>query len=139
MCLTGNAHPHWEWGCASPGIHILTVNGGCALPGMRISSPAVGTCLTENAHPHRECIIIIIYYSPDVFEYNIYIFKKTNIPSKAQARRKHFGSGAAIGTKKTAGGVGGAVSPPAGPGQSPGGGPGGEAPGSSVNLGILKP
>ena len=59
--------------------------------------------------------------------------------TKAQARRKHFGSGAAIGTKKTAGGLGGAVSPPAGPGQSPGGGPGGEAPGSSVNLGILKP
>ena len=57
----------------------------------------------------------------------------------AQARRKHFGSGAAIGTKKTAGGLGGAVSPPAGPGQSPGGGPGGEAPRSSVNLGILKP
>ena len=56
-----------------------------------------------------------------------------------QARRKHFGSGAAIGTKKTAGGLGGAVSPPAGPGQSPGRGPGGEAPGSSVNLGILKP
>ena len=56
-----------------------------------------------------------------------------------QARRKNFGSGAAIGTKKTAGGRGGAVSPPAGPGQSPGGGPGGEAPGSSVNLGILKP
>ena len=54
---------------------------------------------------------------------------------KIQARRKHFGSGAAIGTKKTAGGLGG----PAGPGQSPGGGPGGEAPGSSVNLGILKP
>ena len=41
--------------------------------------------------------------------------------------------------QKTAGGLGGAVSPPAGPGQSPGGGPGGEAPGSSVNLGILKP
>ena len=56
-----------------------------------------------------------------------------------QARRKHFGSGAAIGTKKTAGGLGGAVSPPAGPGQSPGGGPGGAGPGSSVNLGILKP
>ena len=32
---------------------------------------------------------------------------------------------------KPAGGLGGAVSPPAGPGQSPGGGPGGEAPGSS--------
>ena len=31
----------------------------------------------------------------------------------------------------TAGGLGGAVSPPVGPGQSPGGGPGGEAPGSS--------
>ena len=62
-----------------------------------------------------------------------------NRAGTTQARRKHFGSGAAIGTKKTAGGVGGAVSPPAGPGQSPGGGPGGEAPGSSVNLGILKP
>ena len=31
----------------------------------------------------------------------------------------------------TAGGLGGAVNPPAGPGQSPGGGPGSEAPGSS--------
>ena len=61
------------------------------------------------------------------------------LPPERQARRKHFGSGAAIGTKKTAAGLGGAVSPPAGPGQSPGGGPGGEAPGSSVNLGILKP
>ena len=58
---------------------------------------------------------------------------------RSQAGRKHFGSGVAIGTKKTAGGLGGAVSPPAGPGQSPGEGPGGEAPGSSVNLGILKP
>ena len=86
MCLTGNAHPHWEWGCASPGIHILTGNGGCALPGMRTSSPAVETCLTENAHPHRECTIII-YYSPYVFRYNIYIFKKTNIPSKAELKR----------------------------------------------------
>ena len=64
---------------------------------------------------------------------------KSKICSLTQARRKHVGSGAAIGTKKTAGGLGGAVSPPAGPGQSPGGGPGGEAPGSSVNLGILKP
>ena len=36
-----------------------------------------------------------------------------------QARRKHFGSGAAIGTKKNSWGSG--------------------APGSSVNLGILKP
>ena len=62
-----------------------------------------------------------------------------NYEIRGQARRKHFVSGAAIGTKKTAGGLGGAVSPPAGPGQSPGGGPGGEAPGSSVNVGILKP
>ena len=31
----------------------------------------------------------------------------------------------------TAGGLGGAVSPPVGPGQSPDGGPGGKAPGSS--------
>ena len=59
--------------------------------------------------------------------------------SRYQARRKHFGSGAAIGTKKTAGGLGGTVSPPAGLGQRPGGGPRGKAPGSSVNLGILKP
>ena len=21
-----NEHPHWEWGCASPGMHILTGN-----------------------------------------------------------------------------------------------------------------
>ena len=33
--------------------------------------------------------------------------------------------------KNPAGGLGGAVSPPAGPGRSPGRGPGGEAPGSS--------
>ena len=37
-----------------------------------------------------------------------------------QARRKHFGSGAAIGTQKTAGGLGGAVSSWWGPrGRSP--------------------
>ena len=23
MCLTGNAYPHLEWGCASPGMHIV--------------------------------------------------------------------------------------------------------------------
>ena len=38
MCLTGNAHPHREWGCASPGM---------------------GVCLTGNAHSlcmvKREC------------------------------------------------------------------------------------
>ena len=42
MCLTRNAHPHWEWGCASPGMHILTENGKCASPGMHI--------LTGNSH-----------------------------------------------------------------------------------------
>ena len=26
MCLTGNAYPHLEWGCASLGMHILTGN-----------------------------------------------------------------------------------------------------------------
>ena len=36
----------------------------------------------------------------------------------------------------TAGGLGGAVSPPMGPGQSPGGGPGGEAPGSYRNIAV---
>ena len=25
MCLTGNAHPHQECGCASTGMHILTI------------------------------------------------------------------------------------------------------------------
>ncbi len=39
---------------------------------------------------------------------------------------------------KTAGGVGGAVSPPAGPGQKPGGGPGGEAPGSFCDFVIFE-
>ena len=78
----------------------------------------------------------------EIFKCNYYSRRSTVILAVCfiqQARRKHFGSGAAIGTKKTAGGLGGAESPPVGPGQSPGGGPGGEAPGSSVNLGILKP
>ena len=26
MCLTGNAHPHQEWGCAALGMHILIGN-----------------------------------------------------------------------------------------------------------------
>ena len=26
MCLTRNAYPHRKWGCASPGMHILTRN-----------------------------------------------------------------------------------------------------------------
>ena len=37
MHLTGNQHPHWEWGCASPGMYILTGSGmrltGYAHPG----------------------------------------------------------------------------------------------------------
>ena len=45
--LNGNAHPHREWGCTSPGMHILTGNGDvthpeCTPPGMHI--------LTRNAH-----------------------------------------------------------------------------------------
>ena len=51
-----------------------------------------------------------------------------------QARRKHFGSGAAIGTKKR---LGGAVSPPAGPGQSPGG-PRGRSPRKLREFGHFK-
>ena len=39
--------------------------------------------------------------------------KGSGFHANEQARRKHFGSGAAIGTKKTAGGLGGAVSPEA--------------------------
>ena len=27
MSLTENAQPHWEWGCASHGTHIVTGNG----------------------------------------------------------------------------------------------------------------
>ena len=26
MCLSGNVHPHREWGCASPAMYILTGN-----------------------------------------------------------------------------------------------------------------
>ena len=55
-----------------------------------------------------------------------------------QARRKHFGSGAAIGTKKTAGGLGGAVSPPVGPGRSPGGGFRGQSPRKLREFGHFK-
>ena len=59
MCIPGedksqwNKHPHWKWGCASPGMHILSENG--VVPhGECTSSPGMGLCLTGNAHPHRE-------------------------------------------------------------------------------------
>ena len=26
MCITGNTYPHREWGCGSPGMHILIRN-----------------------------------------------------------------------------------------------------------------
>ena len=42
----------------------------------------------------------------------------------------------AEGTKKSAGGLQSAISPPVGPGQSPDGGSRGEAPGSSAYLGF---
>ena len=47
--ILGESHLHSQWGCASPGMHILTGNGdvlhwewGCVSPGMHI--------LTGNAH-----------------------------------------------------------------------------------------
>ena len=62
MCLTENAHPHREWGCASLEMYVLTWNGdvphwewGCVSPGMHIiTAPGMGICLTENAYPYRE-------------------------------------------------------------------------------------
>ena len=57
MCLTGNAHSHPEWGCASREMGMcLTGNGdvphgkwGCASRGM-------GMCLTGIGDvPHKEC------------------------------------------------------------------------------------
>ena len=57
MCLTGNgdgnAYPHHEWGCDSPGMHILTGKGD--VPHREcISSPEMGMSLTWNAYPHWE-------------------------------------------------------------------------------------
>ena len=67
--------PHREWGCASPGMHILTGTGDVphrewiSSPGMHIltgngnvphrewecASPGMGMCLTGNGNvPHRE-------------------------------------------------------------------------------------
>ena len=72
MCITGNAHPHREWGCAlltanwdvphrectsSLGMGMcLTENGDVPHWEWECASPKMGMCLTGNAHPHRECI-----------------------------------------------------------------------------------
>ena len=49
VCLTGNAHPHREWGCDWPGMNILTGNGDVT-DREWTSSPEMGMCLTGNAH-----------------------------------------------------------------------------------------
>ena len=56
-----NKHPHREWRCDSPGMHILTWNGdvshrdwGCASSGTCCDSLGMHI-LTGNAYPHREC------------------------------------------------------------------------------------
>ena len=79
MCNPGDdvhsivIHTHLEWGCASPGMHILTRNGD--VPHRKCtSSPGMEMCLTENgdhrkwgcaspgihiltgnAYPHQQC------------------------------------------------------------------------------------
>ena len=47
MCLIRDAHPHREWGCASPGIHIHTENEDVTHRECT-SSPGMGICLTGN-------------------------------------------------------------------------------------------
>ena len=83
----------------------------------------LSTALNSADH---ENLVKYLYPCLDIRHFMI-VTKKT-FAFRHQPRRKHFGSGAAIGTKKTAGGLGGAVSLPAGPGQSPGGGPGAKPP-----------
>ena len=77
ICILGNAYLHREWGCVSPGKHILTGNGdvphrewGCASPGMQIltgngdvphrkwgcASPGMHILTGNGDVPHRECI-----------------------------------------------------------------------------------
>ena len=59
MCLNRNGDvPHREWGCASPGMHILTGNRDVPHRGYT-SSVGMGMCLTLNARPHQEweCIL----------------------------------------------------------------------------------
>ena len=54
-------HPHREWGCASPGMYILTGKGpgSTSSPGTRYDSPGMtgnGICHPWNRDvPHREC------------------------------------------------------------------------------------
>ena len=52
-----NKHPHREWRCDSPEMHIFTGNGDVPYRECRwecTSSPGMGMCLTGNAHPDQE-------------------------------------------------------------------------------------
>ena len=55
MCIAGedesqwNKHPHREWRCDLPGVHILTGNGDVTNQEC-ISSLGMGMCLTENGY-----------------------------------------------------------------------------------------
>ena len=69
MCIPGedesrwNKHPHREWRCDSPGMHILTRNGdmpyrewGYALPGIELCLTGNGMWLTGNAHSLKRVV-----------------------------------------------------------------------------------
>ena len=59
----------------------------------------------------RVTLLTLMVLTSYLIDLNINWIYRHPPSSLRQARRKHFGSGAAIGTKKTAGGLGGAVSP----------------------------
>ena len=61
QCIPGEAHPHQEWGCASPGMHIIIGNGMCLTGNGDVphrewgcASSGIGMRLNGNAYPHRE-------------------------------------------------------------------------------------
>ena len=91
----------------------------------------------------RESLSTIFIYrqglSTQSNEAGICIFPSRSLLSGADLEIKKGGGFPSSRNSVSAGGLGGAVSPPVGLGQSLGGGPGGEAPGSSPDFEFFLP
>ena len=81
MCISSedesqwNKHPRWEWGCASPGVHMLTgkkeeshlvylsINAAdliCILTLYKLCAFTVRVCISGESHPHcRRCVFLV--------------------------------------------------------------------------------
>ena len=88
MCLTQNAHLHREWGCASPGMHVLTGNAylhqECTsfIQGTTVDFPPLFYAYVKVTDQNARMAVRILKYRP--FRTNRQIARQNTVFSKMQ-------------------------------------------------------